>query len=335
MPTVILNWIRSFLSQRTQSVRVGNALSTPKMVTSGVPQGSILGPLLFLLFIDDIDTVIDPNTPISKFADDLKLYYIFSPENSTATNTLNPLQKSLQSIIEWSERNKLPLNVNKCSTLHFGKKNLKTKYMLSACPLATKTHERDLGIIVDDRLSFDQQVSLAVGKAKRLVGMMLHSFSSRSNKVILPLFRSLIRPTLEYASTVWNSSSVKHTKQLESVQRYATKRIAGLSVLSYADRLEKLNMCTLSARRLYLDLVEMYKVIHCNTYTQCREQVTFVQTSTRGHKYRICKPKSKLKMRTQTFLIRTTNSWNALPADIVNCNSLATFKARLRTHLNV
>ena len=289
---------------------------------------------MFILFVDDVDTVIEPNTLISKFADDLKLYYIYNPDIDSG-NLQNPLQKSLQNIIEWSKRNNLPLNSSKCSVLHFGKKNLKNKYTLSQNPLTAKTYERDLGILVDEKLSFDQQVSNAVSKAKRLVGMMLHTFSSRSKNVILPVFRSLIRPVIEYASQVWNSSSVSHTNQLESVQRYVTKRIAGLYTTPYTERLKKLNMCTLRERRQYLDLIEMYKIIRGNTFTKCRTDLQFVQTTTRGHMYRLRKPKSKHKRRMQTFLIRTTNSWNALPADIVNCKSLTTFKSRLRGHLNV
>jgi Reverse transcriptase (RNA-dependent DNA polymerase)/Endonuclease-reverse transcriptase len=337
IPVFLINWISSFLLQRTQSVRVGTVLSAPKAVTSGVPQGSILGPLLFLLFVDDVDSIIEPNTFICKFADDLKLYYVFNPDDQAAvgSNTQNPLQKTLLNIMEWSESNTLPLNLNKCSVLHFGKKNLKVKYMLSQTPLNARTYERDLGILVDDRLSFDQQISTAVSKAKRLVGMMLHTFSSRSRNVILPVFQSLIRPVLEYASPVWNSSSVNHTNQLESVQRYVTKRIVGLSALSYEDRLETLNISTLCARRRYLDLIEMFKIIHGYTFTKCITHVKFVESSTRGHKYRLRKSKSKLKTRTQTFLLRTTNSWNALPAEIVNCKSLNMFKHRLRAHMSV
>ena len=108
-------------------------------------------------------------------------------------------------------------------------------------------------------------------------------------------------PLPEYASPVWNSSSVNHAKQLESVQRYVTKRFAGLSTLSYEDRLETLNICTLRIRRQYLDLIEMFKIIHGYTFTKCIKQAKFVETSTRGHKYRLCKPKSKLKTRMQTF----------------------------------
>ena len=92
-------------------------MSAPKAVTSGVPQGSILGPLLFLLFVDDVDSVIEPNTFICKFADDLKLYYNFNPADQTVgSNQLNPLQKSLNNIMTWSLSNNLPLNLN----IHFG-----------------------------------------------------------------------------------------------------------------------------------------------------------------------------------------------------------------------
>lgn len=334
VPSTLVEWVRSFLLERTQSVRIGTEISTPRAVTSGVPQGSILGPLLFLLFVDDIDSVIDPSTVISKFADDLKLYFIYNPA-TIEHSIINSLQLSLDNILQWSEENKLPLNLNKCTIVQFGRKNPRLLYNLSTHPMQTKTCERDLGVFIDDKLSFDPHVSAVVSKAKRLSGLMFHTFASRSRHVIVPVFKTLIRPILEYGSPAWNTSTVHCVNMLESVQHYVTKQVFGLYNMSYDDRLVTLNLCTLSIRREYLDLVEMFKIIHYCTFVKSRANLQFMQTITRGHVYRLRKPTCHLNVRHDSFFLRTVNAWNALPPEIVNSNSLDLFKQRLRMHLRI
>jgi ribonucleases P/MRP protein subunit RPP40 len=163
---------------------------------------------------------------------------------------------------------------------------------------------------------------------------MFHTFSSRSKDIIVPVFNALIRPTLEYATPVWNRNSVHLASLLESVQRFVTKRITGFYDLPYYERLSKLQMWTLEKRREYFDLLEVFKILHGHTIVKCKSELSFVQSNTRGHSFRLCKPHVKLRMRSETLLFRTINSWNALPAAIVNCTTLSSFKQCLRKHLN-
>ena len=299
---------------------------------------AVLGPLLFLLFVDDIDTVVEPNTFVCKFADDLKLYYIYNPTLLTENayrSEVNPLQKSLNNVLQWSVMHKLPLNLNKCSVIHFGHKNQNIQYKLDQNQLDVKVHERDLGVIMDSTLKFDVHVTNIVRKARRTAGLMFHTFSSRRRDVILPVFNSLIRPVLEYASPVWNDSTVKHQKILESVQRHVTKRILGCTSLTYCNRLESLNLCSLKIRRDYFDLIEMYKILHEHTKVRCASNIKFATNITRGHSFKLCKPKFNLNLRKSSFLVRTIDKWNALPSDIVQCNTVQSFKNCLRSYLKI
>ena len=330
VPVTIVQWIRNFLCGRTQSVRVNGVTSKPKPVTSGVPQGSILGPLLFLLFTDDIDSVIQVGAQVLKFADDMKVYYVYNPLSASHEN---PLQLSLNNVFAWSADNLLPLNLKKCSIVQFGKHNPRSSYYLNNTCLDTHSSERDLGVVIDDKLSFEQHISCMVRRARRLTGLMFHTFSSRSASVIMPIFNSCIRPVLEYASPVWNTSAVGHIKSIESVQRNVTKRLAGFASLSYADRLAALKQPSLSTRREYFDLVQMYKYVHGQSNIRCCTNLSFVRNHTRGHAFRLRKPRFRLNIRKSVFLLRTVNCWNALPTAVVNKKSVMSFKYHLRRYV--
>ena len=182
-------------------------------------------------------------------------------------------------------------------------------------------------------LTFEQHITNMVRRACRLAGLMFHTFSSRSALVILPVFTSLVRPILEYASSVWNPCSNKYINLIESVQRRVTKRLYGLSTLSYSDRLIALSLPSLRIRREYADLVQMYKIVHGLPADRCRAGLTFIRSRTRGHSFRLRKPRYKLRIRKATFFVRTVNLWNALPAGVVNSRSLVSFKHKLRCYM--
>jgi hypothetical protein len=331
VPDLLINWIVSFLSNRTQSVVINGAKSQLKLVTSGVPQGSVMGPLLFLLYTDDIDQVICEGVTIRKYADDIKLFCAYENQNSIAAHAA--LQSSLDGILRWSEENSLPLNLRKCCTMYFGTNNESTAYSIGQFSISITTCERDLGVLIDRRLKFDKHITNIIGKARLLVGQIFRSFASRSVNIIMPAFLVLVRPILEYASPVWNPSLLKHIKALESVQRRVTKRLLGLQHLPYEDRLRALGMSTLSARRNYLDLIELFKITH--GLTKCGNVPRPVRSAytTRGHCYRLKQEKSKLNARRFSFFFRIVKSWNTLPSKLVDANSLSQFKSNLHRYM--
>ena len=182
-------------------------------------------------------------------------------------------------------------------------------------------------------MHFQSHVDNVVNRARRLAGLMFHSFQSRSKFVILPIFLTLIRPTLEYASVIWNPYKIKQIKKLEAVQRYVTKRLYGYSQLSYDERLNSLKLPKLSARRQYFDLVEVYKIIHGISFVG-KISYTFLNRRTRGHQWRIKPMKFTRNVRKTALLIRAANSWNLLPASVAEATSLSQFKTRLRHYLS-
>ena len=199
----LLNWIFSFLHNRTQCVAIDNTYSSVCDVLSGVPQGSVLGPMLFLLFINDIEYCNFNNSCVFKmFADDLKLYTTIS-----GNLTSDILQKTLDAIYSWSVKWQLSINITKCSVLRLSNKTNNTancQYFINGQCLSSATTVSDLGIITDNRLSFINHINDISSKAMQRVGVLFKGFVSRDLTLMRTAFVTYIRPILEYSSSVWS-----------------------------------------------------------------------------------------------------------------------------------
>ena len=227
----VLKWTRNFLSNRIQHVRVGEARSGKADVLSGIPQGSILGPILFTIFINDMPNSIQSLCHI--FADDTKIYN--TAENQTT------LQADIYKLQEWSETWNLYFNVTKCHVLHMGYKNPKNNYEIKLGNNVQKIYEckeeKDLGVTFDQRLSFEAHVNRVVNKANQILGMIKRSFSYRDKDTFVRLFQCFVRPHVEYANVIWYPTVKKQSRLIEGVQRRATKLVNECSEMSYGDRL--------------------------------------------------------------------------------------------------
>ena len=143
----LLSWIVDYLSNRTQVVKVKNNLSSERQVTSGVIQGSVLGPLLFNVFINDIDDVVN-HCAILKYADDIKIYRCFASDNASQIANSALFQSDIDDLATWTERFDVKFNLSKCCVLHFGKSNIKANYRMNNLNITKKEQEKDLGIVI-------------------------------------------------------------------------------------------------------------------------------------------------------------------------------------------
>jgi len=262
----------------------------------------------------------------------MKLYYIFDPKK-IATNAHKPLQQCVDSLYGWCRENSLPLNLKKCCIVHFGSNNPRNTYHFEHQEIAKHSLERDLGVIFDERLTFQTHIDSVVNRARRLISLMFRSFRARSDNVIIPIYKTMIRPQLEYASTVWNPYLLKHVKQIESVQRYVTKRLTNYSLLSYEERLLELKLPSLKIRRDYFDLLEMYKIIKKLSYAGHNIDISFLNRLSRGHAFRIRPNNYRLNTRKSALFVRAVNAWNELPTQVASEPDLKRFKFLLRQHL--
>lgn len=322
----LLKWIEYFLSNRTQQTKVGSQLSDIVSLTSGVVQGSVLGPLLFLLYINDVTRVLAYDGCFCKlYADDMKLYTTLSPTESCVR-----LQDKLNDLIQWSETWQLKISQSKCAAMYIHETSTNLTPELQLCGSAiTKTNEyKDLGVIVDCKLKFASHINNIVSKASTRACLIHKCFLSKDAATLLRAFKVYVRPLLEYASTVWSPSYEISANLIESVQRKFTKRLPGCANLDYASRLATLNLQSLELRRLHFDLITTYKILFGLIDVTVSDFFTFADQdhNTRGHSYKLLGGQCRVNVRQHYFAERVVNVWNSLNVQPNDFKNLQAFK---------
>jgi hypothetical protein len=318
-------WIYAFLNNRSQRVRLSTDLSNSNSVMSGVPQGSVLGPLLFLIYINDLIDLKQNSINIQLFADDLKVY-----TNVTDNSDKIRLQTFLTLINDWTETWQLKISVEKCYILHIGKKNPNFEYTLSSSNIPVKNECKDLGVVISDDLTFEKHISQIRTKCLQRIYLLFKYFRSKNQYLLTCAFKSFVRPILEFNSVVWNPHLYKHIDQLESVQRNFTKRVFKFQSISYSERLKRLNIQSLEERRIHADLIFCYKIM--NNFVDIQRDVFFniATTRTRGHNFKIHKRLAKLDKFKFSFANRIVDNWNSLSHSTVNLPTVEAFKSALK-----
>ena len=322
----LLKWIKSFLSGRRQQVVLRGCASDWTDVDSGVPQGSVLGPLLFLVYINDLPETVQGN--IKMFADDTKLYSTVSTPGDGIS-----LQADLDCLVHWSDIWQLPFNESKCKVLHLGRTNPHYQYSMRGIPMSCTHVEKDLGVHIDDELKFRLHASTVAAKATQVLSVIRRSFTLLNEFTVPLLYKSLVRPHLEFGNMVWGPFNRTDQRLLERVQRRATRMVASIRHLPYKERLKLLKLPSLYYRRKRGDMIFLYQLFHGGVDIRPEDFFTLAADGiTRGHPFKVLKPRAVCRVRRSIFSVRVVDSWNTLPAKVVCSASVAAFKANLDAH---
>ena len=329
----LLCWIDHWLSDRKQRTVLNGTHSDWGEVSSGVPQGSVLGPLAFLIYINDIDALGYLITIIKKFADDTKLGHIIKDYQDQEC-----LQNCLNSLIDWATTWSMEFNVQKCKVMHVGHGNPRFDYTMSGQTLSKVTEEKDFGVITANTLKPSRQCAEAAKQGNRILGQISRAFHYRDRTVFRDLYVHHVRPHLEYCTPVWSPWTVQDIDCLERVQKRAVRMISGLEGTTYDDRLKEPNLQTLESRRKRSDMVQTYKIVNKIDRVDPSTWFQLVGTETRTTrnlaypKNLTCK-RSRTEIRKNFFSMRVPDEWNRLPVFVKESRNLRLFKANYDKHI--
>ena len=319
-------WIQAWLENRKQRVIVNGTASEWTNVLSSVVQGSVLGPILFIIYINDIDSCVSNYEGfISKFADDTKIAKIVNSE-AAATE----MQTIINKLEQWSAQWGMPFNTNKCCIVHFGYHNKKFPYSMLSQNISATTEQKDLGVTIEDSCKPSVQCAIAAKKANQVLGRINRAFTCYTHDIMLQIYKVFVRPHLEYAISTWAPWLMKDKNVLESIQHRATRRVSDVHG-SYPERLQKLHLTTLDERRMRGDAIEMYKYLHCYwdidystlfTIDNPQRRITRQQQSYMPVRV----PRARLDIRKNFFCVRGPEIWNSLSSEIRQSTSLNAFK---------
>ena len=331
--SIVIGWIRAFLSSRQQQVCINDCTSSPLPVHSGVPQGSVIGPFFFLVYYNGITNAISsfPNVNIRLFADDSKL---FSTHPNDLQNAINNSEKCL-SILQ------LELAPQKCAILKIKKKSVQesSNFYIKHHLIKDVSKFKDLGILVSNDLKWSSHIDSICHNASITLYQITKSFNSKNIWTWLKLFNTYIRPKLEFNTPVWSPHLIKDIDKIESIQRKFTKFVfnkCNIPFSSYEDRLNKIDYLSLRLRRKYFDLILMYKLINNTSDLEFDDYflLTTSSYSLRSHALQIkTKQNFKSSQWSYSFFGRIPSYWNTLPSDLVSSPNLIIFKNSLKSYL--
>ena len=326
----LLSWLKAYLENRRQRVAVGNALSEWLEVVSGTTQGTVLGFLLFLLFINDLPEACSPEeqSSVMLLADDTKCYQEIKKDESCHGDNQASLQRRIDCIAQWAENWKMEINPKKSKVMHIGRDNPQLPYMMNGSMIETVEMEKDIGFWITDDLSTSTHVSKARCKALAEIARIRRNFTYIDRRAFCVLYNQRIRPHLDYGMSACPPGSSADSKLLEAVQSKATALVYGLKKMNSEERRKNLKLMTLEQRRDRGDLIEVFKML--KGLTKINPNHFWEVRDARGGP-RLVKEMAVngKKPRHSFFSYRVIQKWNLLPADLKMAPSLDSFKNRL------
>ena len=333
----VLNWIKQFLHNRKQRTVVNGRTSEYQSISSGVPQGTVLGPLLFSLYLNSLlESLKRESTKIKTFAfaDDVKLM----------GDDLHDMKKCLHIVEKWAKEWQLTVQPEKSEYIRFfpGNNDDSRTFHFDGNSIKQSGIVKDLGIIFSEDLSWQPQLQALKSKAERVAYIILRIFKTKNPNIYTSAFKTYVRPLIEYNTSVWSPYKKGEKKIIESVQKTFSKKVCqrlNLSFSDYSDRLKLLQLDSLEYRRLEFDLILLYKILNGHVLIDLGNELTY---SDLNSKYNLRRNTFQIKntnnfkndIRYNYFINRTVKVWNKLPQYVVEAKTPLTFKQKLH-HFNL
>ena len=316
------------MNDRKIAVKVADTLSTWTDATSGVPQGSVLGPVLFVMYIDICINAIS-QTDFGLFADDTKLL----GEASASSQIQSDLDALTEKLEEWQ----LSPNLAKYSVVHLGRQNPMYSYKMKGIDLTKSTCEKDLGVILSLDLKPEKHIGLVVRNASNTLWLLTHSLRYLDIHSKISAYTSYVRPQLEYATVIWSPYLKKDIDRIERVQKRFVKGLQGFRNLPYDEALRRLTLHKLETRRTILDLKTLFKIVHEN-FGNVKDKLVQItpQSNTGSHSLQLEPVKMKVARSNSyhhSFIPRVIRIWNKLPFPVEKMKSLEAFSNSLNINI--
>ena len=333
----LLDWFRVFLTCRRQRVLVNGQKSDWIQVRSGVPQGSVLGPLLFILYIDSLHHSVT-NSTLKIFADDVTLYRAVSNVSDCQL-----LQEDLARVYDWTATWQVRLNPAKCEALNLSNKRspLQFTYTIGSGPILWKSLVRYLGVYINSKLTWSDHCKVTASKASRILNVLRRTMFGCSAHAKDVAYKSIVRPCLEYACVVWNPHSAKDSAVLDAVQNRAARWIVGSHwdpaafkwTKSSNSCVLKLRWPSLASRRVFLSCLFVFQIFRKQVISGLRKYFVFTSGNTRSHKMSFRTVSSTINSYRYSFVVNSIFLWNNLPLQVISSDSFSTFKKALHKWL--
>ena len=314
-------WICEWLRGRRQKVVVEGAESGWEDVWSSVPQGTVLGGVLFNLYVNDMDEGIE--SFVRKFADDTKMARIVEEQEDALA-----LQRDIDAMVKWAQKWEMKFNTDKCKVLHVGRLNKQFQYRIGDGSLKEATEEKDLGVWIGNDLKPVAQCERAAKAANSALGLITRSFHYRTKSILVPLYKTFVRPKLEYAVAVWRPWLKKDEEVMEKVQQRFVRQLSDAKGETYEERLQSAGLTTLSERRTRCDMIETFKTMRGinrvdreewfrvqveEEHRPTRSNTVVVEGGLERRREVIVGQRAKLEVRKNFFTVRVEKEWNSLP----------------------
>ena len=321
----LLDWMKDYLSGREMRTVIREEKSEWRRVTSGVPQGSVLAPIMFLIYVNDMPEGV--KSYMSLFADDAKLL-----KQVRGKEDCEDLQRDLDMVYDWSQDWEMEFNAKKCHVMKLGKsKNRPTNsYKMGNENLKEVQEEKDLGVTFQDTLSPENHIGRLFGQAYRMLQNVKTAFHYMDKDMMKKIIVTMIRPKLEYAAVVWSPHKKKNITKIERIQRIATKMVPELTNMTYEDRLREIGLPTLEQRRERGDLITLFKIVNGMDSVDREDLVTAQRVrGLRGHDNQLSKGVCLKDIKKYSFPHRSIDKWNKLDRRVVEARNIHQMKTRL------